>query len=109
MRFLTVGWAARQFGAAFPYGTMGVNVLGSLAMGFVAAAIAARAPDPRLGLLVMTGILGGFTTFSAFSLDAIMLYEQGRALAAATYVCLSVILSIFALVAGMALSRSILQ
>ena len=102
--------AARWLGADFPWGTLSVNVLGSLAMGVLAGWLALRAglswaADARLFLL--TGILGGFTTFSAFSLDAVLLWERGAAWQAGAYVLASVVLSIAALGAGLGLSRTL--
>lgn len=92
--------------AVFPWATFTVNVLGSFLMGLLVVAIAERFDaDPALRSFFLTGILGGFTTFSAFSLDAFELYvNRGPALAAA-YIGASVILSIAGLVAGMALAR----
>lgn len=109
LRYLSVSWAARTLGPAFPYGTLAVNVVGSLVMGIVAAYFFTRGqgtPSP-LSIFTMTGVLGGFTTFSAFSLDTLILIEQGRALSAATYIALSVGLSIGALFVGMTLVRSV--
>src|SRR5580700_4579356 len=71
--------AARLFGTVFPYGTLIINVLGSLAMGLIAEYFALKAGLPqRWRLFLTTGILGGFTTFSAFSLEAVLLYERGQ-------------------------------
>jgi len=86
---------------AFPYGTIAVNVLGSFLMGLAFVLLGTRAGAP----FVMAGILGGFTTFSAFSLDVIRLYEAGRFVSAGGYVIGSVLLSIFALIFGVALAR----
>ena len=94
--------AARWFGLAFPWGTLAVNVIGGLAMGLVAARIA---PDnENLRLLVGTGLLGGFTTFSAFSLETVRLMEHQPGLAM-LYVAASVILSVGACWAGLMLGR----
>lgn len=102
-----VGLAARaMLGAAFPWGTLVVNVIGSFAMGMAFVVLAQRGLD-RFAPLVMTGTLGGFTTFSAFSLDAYALFAGGRALGAGAYVGASVVLSIAALVAGIAAARSV--
>lgn len=95
--------ALRLFGPGFPVGTLAINVLGSLLMG-VAAALAARGSLP-LAPLVMTGAIGGFTTFSAFSLETVALLERGRAGLAALYAGLSVALSVGALALGLALAR----
>ncbi len=101
---------ARFCGPAFPWGTLAVNVVGSFAMGAVAAWLAFRAGEgwsQPLRLFLTTGILGGFTTFSAFSLDAVLLWERGEAGPAAAYVAGSVLLSVAGLVSGLALVRSI--
>jgi CrcB protein len=108
MRHLFNLGAARLFGVSFPWGTLGVNVAGSLAMGLLAAWLAARTEGSgeHLRLFLATGILGGFTTFSAFSLDAVALWERGAAGQALTYVAASVLVSIAALVAGLAIGRA---
>ena len=90
----------------FPAATMIVNVLGSLTMGLLAAALAHRWGNHYAPLL-LTGLLGGFTTFSAFSLDALTLWERGQWAAAAGYVAGSVALSLLAVVAGLALGRGV--
>ncbi len=111
LRFLSVHWVTRAFGPAFPLGTLTVNVAGSLVMGVAAAYFIARghsAPTPLM-LFTMTGVLGGFTTFSAFSLDTLLLIEQGRAIAAVAYIAFSVALSIGALFVGITLARSVLS
>lgn len=95
-------------GASFPYGTMAINILGSGVMGLVAGWLAFKAGEgwsQHARLFLTTGILGGFTTFSAFSLDAVLLWERGEAMPAAAYVIGSVVLSLAALVAGLALVR----
>jgi CrcB protein len=98
--------SARLFGTAFPYGTLTVNVVGSLAMGALAADFAFKGDaSQHWRLFLTTGILGGFTTFSAFSLDAVVLYERGELGAAALYVLTSVALSIGGLFAGLAIVR----
>ncbi len=109
LRWLIVRWSGHVLGLAFPYGTLIVNVLGSLVMGVAAVAMMERFPGSwgRLSPFVMTGVLGGFTTFSAFSLDALFLIERGRNLAAASYIGGSVALSIAGLWAGLALARGV--
>ena len=100
--------AARFFGAGFPLGTLIVNVTGSAAMGVLAGYFAFRADLPQgWRLFLMTGILGGYTTFSAFSLDAVLLCERGAWGPAALYVLASVTLSVLGLVAGLAMVRSL--
>lgn len=95
----------RAVGHGFPVAILTVNVVGSLLMG-VFVVLAAQRGLSRLSPLVMTGFLGGFTTFSAFSLEAVTLYERGAAGQAALYVALSVGLSIGGLVCGIALARA---
>ena len=98
--------AARLLGTAFPYGTLAINVLGSLAMGLIAEYFALKVGLPqRWRLFLTTGVLGGFTTFSAFSLEAALLYERGQIAGAALYVVASVVLAIGALFAGLAIIR----
>lgn len=101
---------ARAFGTGFPWGTITVNIVGSFAMGALAAWLAFKAGEgwsQPLRLFLTTGILGGFTTFSAFSLDAALLWERGDIGASLAYVALSVILSIAGLAAGLAFVRTL--
>ncbi|MBP2233873.1 CrcB protein [Sinorhizobium kostiense] len=102
--------AARMLGVAFPYGTLTVNVLGSLAMGLLAEYFALKSELPQeVRLFLTTGFLGGFTTFSTFSLDTISLWERGQWLAAASYAATSVAFSLLGLVAGLVLVRLLVQ
>ena len=97
---------ARVLGTAFPYATLFENVTGSLAMGLLAAYFAFKGDaSQHWRLLLTTGILGGYTTFSAFSLDVALLYERGELALAGLYVGSSVALSILGLFAGLALVR----
>lgn len=112
-----LGAAARHFvsrallalwGPHFPWGTLAVNLVGGFAMGLLAASL------PRLGLasdpwrlLLGVGVLGGFTTFSAFSLDVVLMLERGAWAPALGYVLASVIGAVLALAGGMALARSL--
>lgn len=99
----------RLFGAAFPWGTIIVNIAGSFAMGIFIAWLAAREPhSAMLRAFVAVGVLGGFTTFSAFALDAVTLYRDRTMVLAAAYVAASVVLSLAALFAGLAIGRSAL-
>ena len=99
--------SVRTLGTEFPYGTLIINVTGSLVMGLIAGYLAFRGDTAQhWRLFLMTGILGGYTTFSAFSLDAALLYERGATGLAAIYVLASVILSIGGLFAGLALVRN---
>ena len=88
----------------FPFGTMSVNVIGSFLMGIAFILIGANVGSKEV-MFLMTGLLGGFTTFSAFSLDALKLWEAGKSGFAIGYVMLSVFLSIMALWAGIMLIR----
>jgi fluoride exporter len=98
--------AARLFGTGWPYGTFAVNVVGSLAMGLIAGYFALKGTASQRWLLFLTtGVLGGFTTFSAFSLDVALLYERGRLDLAALYVLGSFALSVAALFLALALVR----
>lgn len=94
-------------GPNFPLGTLAVNVLGCVLMGVLAEWLAWRDTgiDASVKLFLTAGLLGGFTTFSAFALDAAALWQRGEAVTAAAYVAGSVILSIAGLFAGMALMR----
>ena len=106
-RFLTNVGAARILGAGFPWGTVVVNVLGSFVMGVLVVTLAQK-DAMRMVPFLMTGILGGFTTFSAFSLDALKLFQSGQPALSAVYVLGSVLLSLAAIVAGVALAKGVL-
>jgi CrcB protein len=97
---------ARAFGTHFPFGTFIINITGSIVMGLIAGYLAFKgnAAQPWR-LFVMTGILGGYTTFSAFSLDTALLYERGEIGLALLYVVGSVGLAIAGLFGGLALVR----
>ncbi|MGP6087651.1 fluoride efflux transporter CrcB [Antarctobacter jejuensis] len=103
-RYMTGIAAARLLGKGFPWGTLIVNVLGSFLMGVLVVALL-HLNGNRYAPLLMTGLLGGFTTFSAFSLDAVTLYERGEIAPAVLYVGASVLLSIAALFAGLTFAR----
>jgi CrcB protein len=97
---------AKFIGTAFPYGTFIINISGSTIMGLIAGYLAYRGGALQSWrLFLMTGILGGYTTFSAFSLDTALLYERGALGLATFYVLGSVGLSIAGLFAGLALIR----
>ena len=98
----------RTMGPDFPYATMFINITGSIIMGMVAAYFAFKGDaSQHWRLFLATGILGGYTTFSAFSLDAALLYERDQYLLAAVYVLGSVIVSIAGLFAGLAVVRNL--
>jgi CrcB protein len=97
---------ARFFGTAFPYHTFIINITGSTIMGLIAGYLALKGEASQpWRLFLMTGILGGYTTFSAFSLDTALLYERGEVGLAVFYVVGSVVLSIVGLFAGLLLVR----
>lgn len=107
-RYLVGMATLRLFGPNFPWGTLTVNIVGSLAIGVFVELIARRFDaSMELRLLAVTGFLGGFTTFSAFSLDVISLFERGEVLAAGTYVASSIVFSLVAVFVGLALVRSL--
>ena len=107
LRYLTGIGVLRVFGATpMPLGVLAVNVLGSLLAGLFVA-FAAQRGVMHLSPLIVTGVLGVFTTFSAFSLEAVALYERGALGLATIYVLANVILSLAALMLGLALGRSL--
>ena len=94
---------------AFPLGTFTVNALGSLALGVIAALMAMTwSPSPELRAFLVVGVLGGFTTFSAFSIDVILLFERGRTALALGYVAASLVVAIGGLFVGLRLTRMLL-
>ena len=96
----------RVLGTGFPYHTFIINITGSIVMGLIAGYLAFKGEASQpWRLFLMTGILGGYTTFSAFSLDTMLLYERGELGLATLYVIASVALSIGGLAAGLALVR----
>ena len=107
LRYLAGVGMVRVFGnTGFPVAIITVNVVGSFLMGLFVV-LAAHRGWTHLSPLVMTGLLGGFTTFSAFSLEAVTLYERGAVGQAALYVAISVGASIAALVAGLWVARGL--
>lgn len=107
-RFLTGRATLAAFGPNYPWGTLAVNLIGGLLMGVVAGTVS------RIGeggeswrLLLGVGVLGGFTTFSAFSLDVMLMLERGDWAPALGYILVSVIGSVLALAAGLGMTRVI--
>lgn len=93
---------AMMFGVAFPYYTLFVNVVGSFLIGYVAFA---TWTTPGIHAITIAGFLGGFTTFSAFSLEVVRMVEDEKLLRAGFYIALSVTVSVMAAVAGVSLAR----
>ncbi|MDO3436916.1 fluoride efflux transporter CrcB [Rhizobium sp. CBN3] len=108
LRYYVGQWALKLMGPAFPWGTLAVNVVGCFVIGVFAELVARKFnASVELRLLLITGFLGGFTTFSAFSLDAISLFERGEAVAGGIYIAASVGLSMAAVFAGLAIMRAL--
>jgi CrcB protein len=105
-RFLFSGFVYHHLGRSFPYGIMACNVFGSLVIGFFAILFIQKFPGSSVWQsAVITGFLGGFTTFSSFSLDTITLIQQGFLMKAVFYIVLSVAISLIALVIGMYIGK----
>lgn len=105
LRYLTNVGAKQAFGPGYPYGTLIVNIVGSFLMGLLVVFLARKGGN-HLAPFLMTGVLGGFTTFSAFSLDTLTIWERGEPVSAFIYVAVSVLMSLAAIVAGLAVGRS---
>ena len=108
-RYALMSFIGRVSSGEFPYGTLAVNIIGSLLMGVWIGFMANLLPDKarNLHLLFAVGVLGGFTTFSTFSLDVFYLFERGQYLQITAYIFSSVLLSIAALALGVFLVRQI--
>ncbi|MGI4880787.1 MAG: CrcB family protein [Janthinobacterium lividum] len=111
MRYLFGRWTLINFGAGLPFGTWGVNILGGLAMGLLAGWLARTGGEGHgssepLRLLLGVGVLGGFTTFSAFSLELLNMIARGDIVLGAAYAVSSVAGSVVALLAGVMLMRA---
>lgn len=105
-RHLLSNQIMRLTGQGFPYGTLSVNILGGLLMGFLVSLLAVHwNPGQELRLFLTVGLLGGFTTFSTFSMETILLLERGAWSTAGLYVLASVSLAIAGFAAGQALVR----
>ncbi|MDZ7927477.1 MAG: fluoride efflux transporter CrcB [Agrobacterium sp.] len=107
-RYLVGLLSGRLAGTAFPWGTLAVNVAGSFLIGFLVELVARRLnASAEVRLFLVTGVLGGFTTFSSFTLDAAELFERGALSLSAVYILASLFVSIAAVFAGLALGRSL--
>jgi CrcB protein len=108
-RHLVAGQVMRLAGGGFPFGTMTVNILGSFILGVLVELMAVKwSVGQELRGFIVVGMLGGFTTFSAFSLDAVLLYERGNLAGAAAYVLATVIASLGGMFAGLAVCRQVI-
>lgn len=106
LRYITNMSVMRLVGPGFPYGTIVANVVGSFLMGVVVVVLARRGGH-EFAPFLMTGLLGGFTTFSAFSLDTLTLFERGDVSLAGLYVGASVFLSLSAIAFGVLIARAV--
>ena len=106
MRFLGSFYINKLLGTAFPYGTLGVNIIGSFIIGFLALYFE-QTISPNLKAMLITGMLGALTTFSTFSLETVLMLQQGLYLKAFLNIILNVILTLTATIAGMMLFRKV--
>lgn len=109
-RYLAYTEVTRIWGAAFPWGTLVINVSGSLLIGMLMAILLIKLPDAiGLRIFLVTGVLGGFTTFSAFSMEFVALMERSEITYALLYAAGSVVLSIAACWLGLSVTRAVLS
>ena len=109
-RFVTVTASNRLIGTSFPFGTLLVNVLGSFAIGFIATIMLRKYADAESArYFLTTGFLGGFTTFSAFSLELLQLMQGGETALALLYILASIVLGLLAVFAGFALAQHTME
>ncbi|NTF32164.1 fluoride efflux transporter CrcB [Rhizobium skierniewicense] len=107
-RYLVGVWSVRLAGPNFPWGTMTVNIVGAFLIGLMVEVVARRFDaSAEIRVFIVTGVLGGFTTWSSFTLDAVTLFERGDVGQAALYLAGSLTLSFTAIFAGLALGRSL--
>ena len=110
-RFLSVNYLTKLFGSTFPFGTLLVNIIGSLLFGFLSWYIvqrwAAVANIETVKIAILSGFLGGYTTFSAFSMEALHLLQTGQFAKAILYMLASVVLCVFACFIGLLLAKQI--
>ena len=106
-RFAVATVMLQRFGAAFPWGTLAINVLGSFAIGIVIALAGVRLISPDFRVFLAIGVLGGFTTFSTFSYDTLSLINEGAMLQASAYIVASVLGGILAAFLGVAVVRAL--
>jgi CrcB protein len=107
-RYLVGVWSARLAGPNFPWGTITVNIVGAFLIGLMVEVVARRFDaSAEMRVFIVTGVIGGFTTWSSFTLDAVTLFERGDMGQAAFYLAGSLTLSFAAIFAGLALGRSL--
>ena len=108
-RFLLGTFIQTRFGAGFPMGTLLVNISGAFLLGFIfACALATPSVSPEMRGLLTTGFCGGYTTFSTFTYETMMLLEDGEVARAAVYVVLSVAVALLGVWLGIALGRGLI-
>ena len=108
LRAMLVWGTAARVGTSFPLGVLLVNVIGCFVFGIaIRYGVGTTAMSDSTRLMITTGLCGGFTTFSAFSMDILEGLEQGRTVMITTYVCLSLILGVLAMLLGMTLGKSL--
>lgn len=107
-RYWLSQWIGRGALSQFPWATFAVNVTGSFAAGFAATVFARSFPQPAARLFVISGFLGGYTTYSAFALESIALFERGERAVGVTYTVATLVGGLAAVVLGVALARAIL-
>ena len=106
-RYYVSAWASTVAGDALPWGTFTVNVVGSFALGFLLVWLQALAPNDEVRQFAVVGVLGSFTTFSAFSYEAVALARAGEALRASGYLLGSVVFGVAAVILGASLATAI--
>jgi CrcB protein len=108
LRFVVSGAAYAQFGVAFPIGTFLVNMIGCLLIGFLAQVFEEIIVPPTMRLLILTGTLGAFTTFSTYGLETVKLWQGGELRLALLNIVASNVLGILFVVLGFVLARTVL-
>jgi fluoride exporter len=108
LRYLLSRLAAREFGSIFPYGTLGINIVGSFIVGFFVIWTTERVLiDPRWRLLVVVGFCGSFTTFSSYAFESIAFFERGQWALMLANIFSNNLLCLGGAIAGMALARAL--
>ncbi len=106
-RYLVSGWAAQWLGTGFPYGTLAVNLIGSLLLGaLMHVGLTTEWLSPPMRLAVTTGVMGGFTTYSTFSYETMRLLQEGAWLLAGANIAITIVACLAASFAGFALARA---